>query len=402
MKRRSFMCLFLVFCMVLQFFAPAMARPVEGTTTSGSSNANSNSSEVSKAQAEFEKSYKTIMALEEVDLGKMASVCVGGVSFFENIGVGAHNLWDKWTNGGNDQQEYKDYIKQIEDANAKIRQAKKDAEEMKKAYDSGKINDAKNADPTKIAEGGLAAQAEAVDTLRDTLTTAGTTLQKVGKVCSDISTVLGIVNAVLEVVSVGFPPSATVIGPILLVTKPACTALGIAGPLIEAAGDSLVESAQAGQFTDEQLFKNMVVDVGIEGGKMLATKLVTKGITAGAGKLAENFADKYGDEAADKLVGTCTSAWDPKQMVKTALQSDLTSSLGENFASEAGQEALEDLADVTVDYLVDESGIPVPSVKGYIEDKIDEGGDALKKTYHDNAGLNTGSNHGGSGGSHGF
>ena len=397
MKRRSFMCLFLVFCMVLQFFAPAMARPVEGTTTSG---ANSNSSEVSKAQQEFDKSYETIMALEEVDLGKIASVCVGGVSFFENIGVGAHNLWDKWTNGGNDQQEYKDYIKQIEDANAKIRQAKKDAEEMKKAYDAGKIDDAKNADPNKIVQGGFAAQAEAIDTLRDTLTTAGNTLQKVGKVCSDISTVLGIVNAVLKVVSIGFPPSATVIGLILLVTEPAATALGIAGPLIEAAGESLVDSAQAGQFTDEELFKNMAVDVAIEGGKMAATKLITKGITAGAGKLAEDFADKYGDEAANKLIGTCTTAWDPKSVVKTALQSDLTESLGEKFADEAGQKALEDLADVTIDYLVDESGIPVPSVKGIVEDTVEYGADSIKNTDHDKAGLNATSDH--SGGGHGF
>ncbi len=379
--------------MIMQMLAPAWARPVEGTTTSESS---STSKEVSKAQEEFQKSYDTIMALEEVDLGKMASVCVGGVSLFENIGTGISNAWDKLTNDGKNQKEYVDYIKQIEDANAKIRQAKKDAEKMKKDYDSGKINDAKNADPTKIAKGGLAAQAQAVDTLRDTLNTAGSTLQRVGEICSEIGTILGIVNAVLKVVSIGFPPSAAVIGPILVVTEPAATALGIAGPLIEAAGNSLVESAQAGQFTDQELLKNMAVDVAIEGGKQVATELITKGITKGAGKVAEEIGKKYGDDVAKKLVGTCSGAWDPMGMVKGAMQSDMTEALGEKFLDEAGQEALENLADVTIDYAAEKAGIEVPSISGAVEAGIDYVGDAAgealknsnSKSVNDNAGLN--------------
>lgn len=393
MKRRSFLSMLLVFCMIMQMLAPAWARPVEGTTTSESS---STSQEVSKAQKEFQKSYDTIMALEEVDLGKMASVCVGGVSLFENIGTGISNAWDKLTNDGKNQKEYVDYIKQIEDANAKIRQAKKDAEKMKKDYDSGKINDAKNADPTKIAKGGLAAQAQAVDTLRDTLNTAGSTLQRVGEICSEIGTILGIVNAVLKVVSIGFPPSAAVIGPILVVTEPAATALGIAGPLIEAAGNSLVESAQAGQFTDQELLKNMAVDVAIEGGKQVATELITKGITKGAGKVAEEIGKKYGDDVAKKLVGTCSGAWDPMGMVKGAMQSDMTEALGEKFLDEAGQEALENLADVTIDYAAEKAGIEVPSISGAVEAGIDYVGDAAgealknsnSKSVNDNAGLN--------------
>ncbi|MBQ2594715.1 MAG: hypothetical protein II567_15710 [Candidatus Riflebacteria bacterium] len=411
MKRRSFLSILLVFCMIMQMLAPAWARPVEGTTTSESSS--SRSSDVSKAQEEFQKSYDTIMALEEVDLGKMASVCVGGVSFFENIGVGAHNLWDKWTNGGNDQQEYKDYIKQIEDANEKIRQAKKDAEAMKKQYDAGKIDDAKKADVNKIAEKGFVAQTQAVDTLRDTLTTAGTTLEKVGKVCSEIGTVLGIVNAVLKVVSIAFAPSAPFIAPILVVTEPAATALGIAGPLIEAAGTSLVESAQAGQFADQQLLKNMAVDVAIEGGKQVATELITKGVTngltKGAGKLAEDLGKKYGDDVAKKLVGTCSGAWDPAGIYKSAVTSDLTEVLGEKFLEDEAQEALADMVDQTVDYALDKAGVDVPSVSGFVEDKIEEGvdylgdkaKDALKKSVNDNAGLHTGSSgvqHGGGGG----
>ena len=411
MKRRSLLSLFLVFCMMLQMLAPAFARPVEGTTTSETSE------EVSKAQEEFQKSYDTIMALEEVDLGKMASACVGGVSFFENIGVGAHNLWDKWTNDGKDQQEYKDYIKQIEDANAKIRQAKKDAEAMKKDYDAGKIDDAQKADPTKIAKGGLAAQAEAVDTLRDTLTTAGTTLQKVGEVCSEIGTILGVVNAVLKVVSIAFAPSAPFIAPILVVTEPAATALGIAGPLIEAAGDSLVESAQAGQFTDQQLLKNMAVDVAIEGGKQVATELITKGVTKGltkgAGKIADDIASKYGDDVAKKIVGTTSGAWDPMSIYKTAVTSDLTDALGSKFLEDEAQEALADMVDKTVDYTFDKAGVSVPSISGFVGDKIEEGvdyvgdaaGSAIKRSLNDNAGLHTsssGEEHGGGGSTHGF
>ena len=71
------------------------------------------------------------MALEEVDLGKIASVCVGAVSAGENFGTWLSNGFDKVFNDGQNQKEYVDYIKQIEDANAKIRQAKKDAPKVR-------------------------------------------------------------------------------------------------------------------------------------------------------------------------------------------------------------------------------------------------------------------------------
>ena len=399
MKRRSFLSLLLVFCMVMQMLAPAWARQVEGTTTSSASQ---RSSEVSKAQEEFKKSYDTIMALEEVDLGKMASVCVGAVSAGQNFGTWLSNGFDKVFNDGQNQKEYVDYMKEIEDANAKIRQAKKDAQAMKKQYDAGKIDEAKKADVNKIAEKGFVAQTQAVDTLRDTLTTAGTTLEKVGSICSEIGTILGIVNAVLKVVSIAFAPSAPFIAPILVVTEPAATALGIAGPLIEAAGTSLVESAQAGQFTDQQLMKNMAVDVAIEGGKQVATELITKGITKGAGKVAEDLGKKYGDDIAKKLVGTCSGAWDPQGIYKAAITSDLTEVLGDKFLEEEAQEALSDAVDKTVDYALDKAGIDVPSVGGLVDNAVEAGldyvgdaaGNALKntnfKSVNDNAGLNAG------------
>lgn len=396
MKRRSFMCLLLVFCMVLQLLAPAWAAPAKNTSTSPSSQ---RSGDVSKAQEEFMKSYETIMALEEVDIGKVGGACVGAVSLGENIGTFFKNGWDKLTNDGKNQQEYVDYMQQIEDANAKIRQAKKDAQAMKKQYDSGKINDAKNADVNKIAEKGFVAQTQAVDTLRDTLTTAGTTLQKVGEVCTEIGTVLGIVNAVLKVVSIAFAPSAPFIAPVLVFTEPAATALGIAGPLIEAAGNSLVESAQAGQFTDQQLMKNMAVDVAVEGGKQIATELITKGLTKGGGKIAEEIGKKYGDDVAKKLVGTCSEAWDPTSIYKTAMTSDMAEVLGGKFLEEEGQEALADAVDQIVDYGLDKAGVELPSVSGAVEAGIDyvgdAAGDAIKnyspKSVNDNAGLNTGS-----------
>ncbi len=404
MKRRSFLSLLLVFGLIMQMLAPAWAVPAKNTTTSATSQ---RSSDVAKAQEEFQKSYDTIRDLKEIELGAMTSACVGGVTIGQNIGTFFKNGWDKLTNDGKNQQEYVDYIKQIEDANAKIRQAKKDAEEMKKAYDSGKIDQAKNADASKIAKGGLAAQAEAVDTLRDTLTTAGTSLQKVGKLCSTISTVLGVVNAVLKVVSIAFPPSAPFIGPFLAFADPAAKALGIAGPLIQAAGDSLVESAKAGQMTDDELFKNMAVDVAVEGGKMAAKKLVTKGMEAAGGKIAEEITKKYGDELGSKIVGTCTNAWDPNNLTKAAVQSDLADYFGDKLSSEAGQEALEKMVDKTVDFVNDKTDMTIPSVSGFVDEKIDEGLDwaadksreYLKKEVKE-AGLNSGGGH--SGGGHGF
>ena len=152
MKRRSFMCLLLVFCMVLQMLAPAFAIQAKNTSTSPSSQ---RSDDVSKAQEEFMKSYETIMALEEVDVGKVGSACVGAVTLGTNGWTALKNGFDKVFNDGKNQQEYVDYMKDIEDANAKSRQAKKDAQAMKKQYDAGKIGDAKKADVNKRAEKGF-------------------------------------------------------------------------------------------------------------------------------------------------------------------------------------------------------------------------------------------------------
>lgn len=364
-RNRFFLSLLLVFCMLAQSFVPIMAAPAATSSDSGA--------DAAEAMEQFNEVYEQVMALEEVELGGVTSACVGATSFFTNIGIGAKNLWNQAFHGGDNQEEYVDYIGQIEDANKDIRDAKAQMEEIKAQFDAGNVQEAIDADPAKVAEGGIAASAAAMSTLQTTLNTAGTALQKVGSLLDTLSTVTSVISLVLKGIALAFPPSAAVIAVVTPVLDTASTAMGIAGPLIEAAGDSLVETAQAAEISDDVLLRNMVVDVGVEGGKQVVSHLLSKGTEAAIG----DFAKYLDPDDVDGMTGTITAFWDPKGAASSAVSNMMQSKYGTEFVTEEAAEFFDDFADFTIDTVSDATGIEIKGPGDLLEEQIDNGLDRL-------------------------
>lgn len=398
------MCILLVLCMLLQPFIPVIARPVEGTDAAGGGGKNYNSSSVDEAQQEFQKTYDTVMSLKEIDLEGFASACVGGVSTGKNIGIWFENLGDKVFNGGQNQKEYVDYLGDIERANEQIRKAQAQMTEMKQKMDAGDVDKAKNADPSKVADGAIRAQAEAMNTLRSTMTTAGETLVNIGELCETVSTILGVLDLILKGICL-IPvcaPAIPILEPISEICGTASTALGIAGPMITAAGESLIESAEMGYTSDAQILGNLALDVGEEGVKQAVCHYATKGCEKLMGGTANYLADSFGDNA-DDILGTANAFWDPKSTLTQGVGSAL---FGDDFAKQFAERGLDELAEdfmegtseFLVDTALDASGISMPSggdlVEEVIGDTFDAGKEAIKdatvrKTVQP-AGLNVG------------
>ncbi len=383
------MCILLVLCMLLQPFMPVIARQVEGTDAAGGGGKNYNSSSVDEAQQEFQKTYDTVMQLEEIDLEGFASTCVGGVSTCENIGTWFHNGWDNLFNDGQNQKEYVDYLGDIERANEQIRQAKAQMTEMKEKMDAGDVDKAKNADPSQVADGAIRAQAEAMNTLRGTMTTAGETLVNIGELCETVSTILGVLDLILKGICL-IPvcaPAIPILEPISEICGTASTVLGIAGPMITAAGESLIESAQMGYTSDAQILGNLAIDVGVEGGKQALCHFATKGCEKLMGGTANYLADSFGDNA-DDILGTANAFWDPKSTLTQGVGSaifgdDFTKQFAERGLDELAEDFMNGTSEFLVDTALDAAGTSIPSGDDLIEGAIGDGLDAAKEVVKD-------------------
>lgn len=364
-RNRFFLSILLVFCMLAQPFVPVFAAPASSSSDSGA--------KASDAMEQFNEVYKQVKDLEEVKLGDVTSFCVGATSGITNVGKWFANGWDKLTNGGKNQQEYVDYIRQIEDANKDIRDAKAQMEEIKATFDAGNVQDAIDADPAKVAANGIAAQANAMSTLQTTLKTAGTALQKVGKLLDTLSTVTSVISLVLSGIAMAFPPSATVIGVVVPVLEGASKAMGVAGPLIEAAGDSLVETSEAATISDDVLLRNMAVDVGIAGGKKIATKLIGKGTE----KVIGDFATYLDPDDVEGMTGTITAYWDPKSAASSGISKYLQGQYGSDFVTEEVEGFFDKFAEQGLDLVLDATGTEIKGPADMLEDGVGAGFDAL-------------------------
>lgn len=379
MKRRSLICMLLVLCMLIQPFLPVLARQVEGTDASGGGGSNYMSGDIDDSQAEFDKAYETVMSMEEIDLEGFASACVGAVSFGENVGIFFGNVWDNITNGGNNQQEYVDYLADIEEANAQIREAKAQMQEMKEKMDAGDVDAAKNADPSAVAGETIEAQSQAMSTLRDSMTKAGNTLIDIGNLCDTVSTILGVLDLILKGVCL-IPvcaPAIPILEPISEICGIASTALGIAGPLMTAAGESLVESAEMGYTSDAQILGNLAIDVGTEGVKQAACQVVAKGCGAVMDDLAGCLVDSFGGNV-DDLIGSFVDEFD-----------DDLADIAEDFATGVYDEMVGQLADAVGMSDLEEA------IDDGIGNALDTVGDTMKDntvrpTANSSAGLNVG------------
>lgn len=371
-RNRFFLSILLVFCMLAQPFVPVFAAPATSSSDAGT--------DAADAMEQFNEVYEQVMALEEVELGGVTSFCVGATSGITNVGKWFANGWDKLTNGGQNQQEYVDYIGQIEDANKDIRDAKAQMEEIKATFDAGNVQDAIDADPAKVAANGIAAQANAMSTLQTTLKTAGTALQEVGKLLDTLSTVTSVISLVLKGIAIAFPPSAAVIAAVTPVLDVASTAMGVAGPLIEAAGDSLVETSEAATISDDVLLRNMAVDVGVEGGKQIATHLLSKGTE----KVIGDFATYLDPDDVEGMTGTITSFWDPKSAASAGVSKYLQGQYGADLVTEEVEEFFDEFAETGMDLAVDATGAKFGSPAEMLDDAVEAGFDSLGETLKGN------------------
>ena len=383
--------------MLLQPFMPVLARPVEGTDASGGGGT---TADAAKAKAEFEKSYEKIMAMEPVDLGWLGNATVAVAGFFSG----------------------EDYVGQIKEANKQIEEAQAQAKEMKANFDSNNIDKASSMDPNEMVQGALAAQQQAQTERQAVLKSAGQSLQKVGGIIEMIGTILSAVNLVLNI-CLAFLPAAPAIAAVLAVTEPLAIALPIAGATIKGAGEGLEQAADAGVWSDQELFKYMGREAVKEGVIAGATAVVSEVGGELVSKGVGSIATKYASENADDVVRAVTNAWDPNEMAATVLKDRFAHVLPSTMSEEAVKEVFKngvDLVDEASSFaytvatgegnnLVDRylSGEDRPTISG--GSLAEKGTEALVGGIYDTvvpkpasskAGLKTGSSyHGGGGGS---
>ncbi len=231
--KRSLISLILVLCMIIQPFVPVFA--------DGNGKDSETSGNVSDAKAQFQEAYDQIMELEEIELGWGAKAAVGVAGFFEG----------------------ENYLEQVKNANEQIREARENAEQMKKDFDSGKMDEAEKADPKALAQGALTAQTETQAQLQETLNKCGETLVKIADVLDTIATIVAILTPIAEI-CLAFPPATAAAGVVLSICDVLNTVLPPAAIALRGIGQGLIDTAQTGQFSDRVLVGNVVWDTGVE------------------------------------------------------------------------------------------------------------------------------------------
>ena len=342
MKRRNFLSILLVLCMLFQPFVPLFAE-------------NSNTAEVSSAETQFLDAYDQISKLEEIDVSECEGI-IKAATGIENTGHAIKNgftwlgnQWDKLTNDGKNQKEYDeyaDYIGQIKEANKKIIEAKAQAECMKTAFDNGGIDAAKNADPSKVSKGSLETQMQAMDDARTALTDAGNCLKDVAKTMETIATVLSGLSTVAGLLSL--IPALS--GPCAVISL----ALGIAGDVLspvakcmDSAGDGLIAAAQAGANSEAGTyamdnFKHTAVEEAPKAAFNIALDVVGSKYVGGESSNAiKDASSKYLDDVLD-LGGNASKLWDPT----SSIVGDTFKYVGTNLGW--SEKAIKVASDVTV------------------------------------------------------
>ncbi len=266
--------------------------------------ANANAAEIARAKQEYTQTYKDIMALEEVNLGWFGNGIVDLVGKAESALTGNE----------------KDYIKEIEEANRQIRQAKTDAETTMKLIEAGDLEGAAATDPSQMASS-LAESGGAMAKYQEALTKAGSALTAVGNTLGLITTVLTVVCGILTVAAtLSGGTLAAVAAPVLVKLIPLTGKLGIASALITAAGNSLLSSAQKGIVNDANLLGNLTKDLVIEGAKIYIAQKVFPVI---GNKISKVVSKQLSSNIGKNAAKIFSKAWKPKDTMAGSLAKKL-------------------------------------------------------------------------------
>lgn len=245
--------------MLLQPFAPVMARQVideygRETAPSSSTGSNYNSAEIEEARAEFDTAYEQITGMQAIDVSNMSWTLT---------------IADLFIPG--------DLKAEIAAANEMLEDAKAQMEEAKTQMDSGDVEAAMNADPSKVAGDTMEAQSQAMSDIRQGLTNAGNTLVAVGgvveTVCNTLSSIITKISDALNSISIWLPLVGTIyVGSFLSYPfdelNLGVQLLGDTFGVIRAAGESLIATAEAGQYDDATLLGNLDADTQDERDKL--------------------------------------------------------------------------------------------------------------------------------------
>mgnify|MGYP001339514589 CR=1 FL=1 len=266
--------------------------------------ANANAAEIAKAKQEYTQTYNDIMALKEVNLGWVGNGIVDLVGRAESAFTGKE----------------KDYIKEIEEANRQIRQAKADATTTMALIQAGDLEAAAATDPSQMASS-LAESGGALAKYQEALTKAGSALTAVGNTLGLITTVLTVVCGILTVAAAASVGTlAPVAAPVLVELIPLTGKLGIASALITAAGNSLISSAQKGIVNDANLLGNLAKDVAIEGAKIYIAQKVFPII---GNKISKVVSKQISSTMSKNAANIFSKAWKPKDTVASSLAKKL-------------------------------------------------------------------------------
>lgn len=319
-QRRFLLSLLLILCMLFQPIVPVFARLDEG------GGFNNGKADIGDAKTKFNEAYEKIMGLDpiEMDGGTTAAVAVGS---FLNDPLGCIG------NALGADTGYEDYVAKIKEANEKIAEAQQLATDMKTQFDGGNFDKSSKIDANQLANGAIAAQQKVNTECQQALKDTGDMLVKVGGILETITTVLGILGPICDILSVvaAVPPFtgvAAVAGVIGKVCDWGAIALGPMAAYMKSTGKGLIEASEAGTWSDKELFNETVHKKQLEetapavagsvfsvvmktnGAKNLVNKSIEK---AGASSIAQKF-------LGENSTSVIKAAWDPNSLKASVLQ----------------------------------------------------------------------------------
>ena len=370
---RKFLSVLIVFAFLVQPFAPLMVM----------AQAANQKAQIEKAVADYQKTYDEIMAIEECQLETTASIVIDTIdaarvawkeakegaaaakraaedaarwirdNAVSPVANGLAWIGDRVTGGAFDLQEklkahekkqrekeeearrleleaekkqkeeedFKKYKDEIEEANAKIKEIKADAQKTMDLLKSGDFEAAAATDPSKV-HGTMDAGANALRIYQDALIGAGQKLVSTGDVMSKTGMVLSGVSLTLKVIAavcaatVVAAPAAPILTTISGVCDVAGKAVGIASVVLTAAGNSLIEAGEKGITSDR--------DYAVVIGKNTAKAAASEAIKYGTKKITGGIVGELGGGAFDEIADT--------DFATKAVKSLLTRAVGDQLA----------------------------------------------------------------------
>ncbi|PKL47814.1 MAG: hypothetical protein CVV42_11775 [Candidatus Riflebacteria bacterium HGW-Riflebacteria-2] len=370
---RKFLSVLIVFAFLLQPFAPLVVMAA----------GDNQKAQIEQAVADYQKTYDEIMAIEECELGKTASIVIdtidaarvawkeaeegakaakraaedaarwirdhavapvaeGLAKFGDFVTGGAFDLEEKLKEHEakvreneakareleleaekkqKEEEDFKKYKDEIEEANEQIKEIKADAQKTMDLLKSGDFEAAAATDPSKV-HGTMDAGANALRIYQDALIGAGEKLVSTGEVMSKTGAVLGAVSLTLKVIAAVCAGTvvAAPAAPILTSISGVCDIAG------KAVGIASVILNAAGNSLIEAGEKAITSDrdFAVVIGTNSAKAAASEAIKFGTKKITGGIVSEIGGGAFDDI--------DPTDFTTKAVKSLLTKTVGDQIA----------------------------------------------------------------------